>query len=338
MLLPTSAVRGSVARIADFDGVEIRPLARDDWKTGDYVLCEVVDHLSRPHQIESTSGRMVEVIPDDFVVGALGVRSATLEAVGDWRAVGDDLRLHALTRAAVLGKATSSTLDARLHLVPLAYLGHLHREDRPLAMEDCVEAVELRALTAPVLLVIGTSMSAGKTTSVITIVRRLRRMGLRVAGTKVSGVARYREILGMADAGAAPVLDFVDAGLPSSICSPDTYRRALDQILSRIAAADPDVVVVECGASPLEPYNVEVAEEVLRPNVRRTILCASDPYAVVGVASAHQITPDLVAGKATSTDAGIALCERLAGVRAVNLLDPDAHPLLDTFLAEALGR
>jgi hypothetical protein len=336
--LPASAVRGSVARIADLAGASYRPVGRVEWKTGDYAVCQVVDHLSRAHQIESTSGRLVEVIADDLVVGALGVRSATLEAVGDWRSVGDDLRLHALTRAAVLGKATSSTLDARIHLVPLLYLGHLLRDGRKLAMRDFVEHVEPQPLEAPVILVIGTSMSAGKTTSVITMVRRLRRLGFRVAGTKVAGVARYREILGMADAGASPVVDFVDAGLPSTICPPDEYRRALEHMLSRLATADPDVVVVECGSSPLEPYNVDIAEDVLRPNVRCTVLCASDPYAVVGVASAHDVTPDLVAGRATSTVAGIELCERLAGVRAVNMLDPDSHPLLDAFLAEALGR
>jgi uncharacterized NAD-dependent epimerase/dehydratase family protein len=204
-------------------------------------------------------------------------------------------------------------------------------------MHDFVEPVDARPLTAPVILVIGTSMSAGKTTSVITIIRRLVRRGLRVAGTKVTGVARYREILAMSDAGAEPVGDFVDVGLPSTICDADDYRRALEQLLTRLAVAEPDVVVVECGASPLEPYNVDLAEEVLRPNVRCTVLCASDPYAVVGVAQAHSARPDLVAGRATSTDAGIALCERLAGVLGLNLLDPESHTALDELLAERLG-
>jgi hypothetical protein len=71
--------------------------------------------------------------------------------------------------------------------------------------------------------------------------------------------------------------------------------------------------------------------------VRCTVLCASDPYAVVGVAQAHSARPDLVAGRATSTDAGIALCERLAGVLGLNLLDPESHTALDELLAERLG-
>jgi hypothetical protein len=71
--------------------------------------------------------------------------------------------------------------------------------------------------------------------------------------------------------------------------------------------------------------------------VRLRILCASDPYAVVGVAEAHGIVPDVVAGKATSTAAGVALCERLSGVRALNLLDADGQSELDRMLRDALG-
>jgi hypothetical protein len=336
-LLPPNAALTSITRIADFTGARVGSVAREEWETGDYVVCRVLDRLSRPHEIESRSGRMAEVIADDLVVGALGVRSATLEATGDWRATEDDLCMHALTRGGVLGRATSATPFSRPYLVPLVYRGHVLRDGEKTTMRDFVPALDPQPLRAPVVIVIGTSMSAGKTTSVITIVRRLVRMGLRVAGAKVTGVARYREILSMSDAGADPVADFVDAGLPSTICEPDEYRRALEHVLTRLAAAEPDVVVVECGASPLEPYNVDLAEEMLRDNVRCTVLCASDPYAVVGVAQAHAVEPDLVAGRATSTDAGIALCERLAGVRGLNLLDPETHPALDELLVDKLG-
>ena len=336
-VLPRTATFASITRIADLDGATVAALPREDWADGDYVVCRVLDRAGGPHEVESRSGRTVEVIADDLLVGALGVRSATLEATGDWRAVGDDLVVHTLTRAGVLGRATSATPFARPFLVPLRYRGHVLLEGRKAAMAGFVPELEPVELTAPVILVIGTSMSAGKTTSAITIVRRLVRMGLRVAGTKVTGVARYREILAMADAGASPVVDFVDAGLPSTVCGPAVYRKALANLIARIAAAEPDVVVVECGASPLEPYNVDLAEEVLRPNVACTVLCASDPYAVVGVAQAHAARPDLVAGRATSTDAGIDLCQRLAGVRALNLLDPSSHPALDELLAARLG-
>ena len=65
----------------------------------------------------------------------------------------------------------------------------------------------------------------------------------------------------MGDAGADAIFDFVDAGLPSTVCPTDVYRQAVRQLLSRMASTDVDVAVIEVGASPLEPYNGDVAVE-----------------------------------------------------------------------------
>jgi hypothetical protein len=66
------------------------------------------------------------------------------------------------------------------------------------------------------------------------------------------------------------------------------------------------------------------------------VLCASDPYAVVGVTGAFDVTPDLVSGLATSTEAAIALLARLCPVPALNLLDPASRPALRRILEERL--
>lgn len=334
--VPWHAVRASVARIASFEGAEVEAAPESEWDTGDYVVCEVDGETGRPYEIETVTGRIVEVVSGDLMIGALGARAATLEAVGDWRAPGGG-RLHTLTRAGLVGRVVSAAPAVRSSLVPLAYLGHTVRGGRHVRMRDEAVLPAPVPLDAPVIVLIGTSMSAGKTTSAIAIIRRLRRLGLRVAATKVTGVARYRDVLAMGDAGASPALDFVDVGLPSTICPPDEYRPALAGLVSRLASAAPEVVVVECGASPLEPYNVDLALESLRPHVCCTILCASDPYAVLGVAEAYDVTPDIVAGRATSTTAGIALVERLTGAHALNLLDPEAQHDVDAILRDRLG-
>ena len=59
---------------------------------------------SRLSQIELTSGRMVEVVEGDLIVGAFGVRYATLEAVGGWQGIGHDRMMEALTGAGLLGR------------------------------------------------------------------------------------------------------------------------------------------------------------------------------------------------------------------------------------------
>jgi len=61
-----------------------------------------------------------------------------------------------------------------------------------------------------------------------------------------------------------------------------------------------------------------------------------DPYAVVGVMTAFGTRPDLVSGRATTTDAAIALVERLTGISAINLLERSSVASLSRLLADRL--
>lgn len=185
-------------------------------------------------------------------------------------------------------------------------------------------------------MMIGTSMSSGKTTAARVIIHLLKQAGLKVVGAKLTGAGRYRDILAMSDAGADRVFDFVDAGLPSSICPPEEFRVAVRQMLALIAAEEPDVAVVEAGASPFEPYNGDIVLQEMREQIRCTVLCASDPYAVLGVSQSFGLQPDLVSGVTTNTTAGVELVEKLAGVPALNLTNPASQGPLMRLLQEKL--
>jgi hypothetical protein len=328
----------SLTRIADlheraFDTVR---LGRDRWETGDYVLARVSSPPRGYRTIELRTGRSTEVVEDDVVAGALGDRHATLETVGTWRAIGDDGQLEAMTAAGLFGLSTS--MSAVLPpLLPLSYEGHAMRDGEKLNMRDFVPDTPEIPYDRRTVLVVGSSMSAGKTASAKVIIRQLKKRGLRVTGCKLSGAGRYRDILAMRDAGADEIFDFVDIGLPSSICPKEQYRPLLRQLLSRIAAAKPHVVVAEAGASPLEPYNGDTVVETIGDQLRCTILCASDPYAVVGVMQGFQMQPDLVAGLATSTSAGVELIHKLTGITALNLLEPASMLRLMEILDRRLG-
>ena len=204
-------------------------------------------------------------------------------------------------------------------------------------MRDFVAPRPRLPFTMPVVLIVGTSMSAGKTMTARLAIRLLKEAGLKVIGAKLTGAGRYRDILSMKDAGADLIFDFVDVGLPSTVGPADEYREALDRLLTMITEAGADVVVAEAGASPLEPYNGATAIAEIEPNVRCMVLCASDPYAVVGVISAFKKRPDLVAGAAANTEAGIALVQKLSDIKALDLLDKRSIPELRTLLKRALA-
>lgn len=328
----------SLTRISNLQecAFEIHALPREQWATGDYVVGRVLDTVGCLHNIELPSGRMVEVSEGDLVIGAFGQRAATLEAVGDWRAIKEDNRFDMMTSAGLFGKISSRSY----YLPPVmsfAYQGHVMLGGNKSRMVDFVPPSEKTVFDMPVILLIGTSMSAGKTTSARLIVRLLKQAGYSVAGAKLTGAARYRDALSLSDAGADQIYDFMDIGLPSTVCDPNEFRGLLRQLLSRIAAGKADVLVAEAGASPMEPYNGSVAVEVLEPWVRCTVLCASDPYAVAGVISAFARKPDIIAGGAANTSAAIDLVEKLTGLKAMNLQDKNSVPELKKIVSGCLG-
>jgi hypothetical protein len=332
----------SITRISNLRDVPflVDPIPRELWQTGDYVVGEVIDRPSMLTRIELSTGRTSEVMEGSFIIGAFGRREATLESNGDWREIEDNMHMHALGSGGTMGKLTSSSPYLPEPLA-LMYKGHVLLDDRKVNMADYVpddiERYQGR-YSKPSVLIVGTSMSAGKTTAARIVIRELKEMGLTVTGLKLTGAGRFRDILGMRDAGADHILDFVDVGLPTTVCEPERYRRACRVLLAMVTRADDDVVVIETGASPLEPYNGSIALAEVEQSVRFTVLCASDPYAVVGLLQAYSdLRPDVVAGAAANTAAAVRMVEKLTGLTAVNLLDRESSWRLRELLRRKLG-
>lgn len=317
---------------------ETRAIDPEHWDTGDFVVGRISGDRNRLYHCETKSGRMADMVRDDLMVGALGRRAATLEGVGDWQAVGPELELEALTSAGLLGKSTSIS-PMFPNLMRMRYLGHVMRGAKKIRMQDFVIQEEPRALDIPVILLIGTSMSSGKTTSGRLIIRALKYMGIEVAAAKLTGSVRYRDILQFRDAGASYVVDFVDAGLPSTVCTEETYRQAFDLMISKVAARDAQVLVAESGASPLEPYNGATVVRELSDKTCFTVLCASDPYAVLGVQNAfgNSLKASIVSGPAANTSAAVELVRQLCGLESLNLIDRRNYPVLCRRLKDALN-
>ena len=328
-------VHTSVTRIADLESraYEIDPRPRDDWERGEYVFARVTRRPDPDVRVENPRGRRVELMEGETIIGALGTRQATRELVGSWRDVEDDGRLEVMTGGGVFGRVTSRSPFTRTP-IELEYEGHVLVDGDVAGMDEYGLVAETMSHETPVVLVLGTSMSAGKTMSGRVVVRTLVENGYDVAACKLTGAGTYGDVLSMEVAGADPIYDFVDAGLPTTVGPEAQFRDAVEPVLDRMQTAD--VIVAEVGASPLEPYNGAAAVDMLEEQVAFTLLCASDPYAVVGIEEAFGASPDLVAGIATNTAAGIDLVEELTDCSALNLQDETAKPPLERMLLEAL--
>ena len=314
----------------------VKALPKEQWQTGDYVVCKILDPGSSSLLLELSNGRMRGVIGGESIVGALGERYATLEATGTWRKVGEDLKMNVLTGAGLLGKLTSKSAFMP-NMMELEYIGHAHRNDKALNMQDFVKPSVNIPFTTPVVLFVGTSMSAGKTTSARIVTNLFKAAGHKVVGAKLTGAGRYKDILAIKDVGADAVMDFVDVGLPSSIYPKDAFKNKLQQLLSKMEHQMADVAIVEIGASPLEPYNGDIAIDAIREQIKCIILAASDPYAVYGLMKAFDLKPDIVTGIASNTMAGKEMVEKLCKVKALNIIDASTTEELKSILSEKTG-
>jgi ribosomal protein L30E len=328
----------SLTRISDLAQVDfqLKKLPKEQWATGDYVLCRIVNAGSETLKLELPNGRMRGVIGGETLVGALGERFATLEATGTWRNVEDDLKMTVLTGAGLLGRMTSKSVFIP-KMMKVVYLGHTYRGTRKLTMEHFIKPIATLSFNTPIVLFVGTSMSAGKTTSARIVTNLFKQAGYKVVGAKLTGAGRYKDILAIKDVGADAVYDFVDVGLPSSICPRQEFQDKLTQLLSRIELQKADIAIIEIGASPLEPYNGDIAIERLRSHIKCTILSATDPYAVHGLMKAFDIVPDIVSGVASNTLGGKRLVEQLSKVKTLNLIDATTSKELIQILSATTG-
>jgi len=113
----------------------------------------------------------------------------------------------------------------------------------------------------PTVVVVGTAMNAGKTTVVASLTRGLTTAGLRIGACKVTGTGAGGDPWLYRDAGAAEVLDFIDAGLAS------THRIPLPELVdcamflhAHLAARDVDAVIIEVADGVLHAETAALLE------------------------------------------------------------------------------
>ena len=235
---------------------------RDEWRAGDLLLAEVEGPPGLIRSIQNTSRRTplnyreARLFPGSKLVVVLAPRagSSTCIARVPERPV-ERLDLHGVGGQAGLVDPASqhSSLYAGQPTVisVLARLGDAKRQ--PLSMRRF--ALDVSADPRPrlpddpaLVLVVGSDMDSGKTTTARRIVYALRAMGHRVAAGKATGVASLADLTALYDAGATEVLDFAALGEPATIGLPEAevlsiFHRLFNQL--RSSAGTGGYVVME---------------------------------------------------------------------------------------------
>ena len=226
-----------------------RPLG--EATAGDVLLCEVV-RLGLHGRVETTSGSRRKLYAGDRIVCVLANRYATslLEAVALVDGDHADMISASGLCGRVVARAQKASNPTVLRIVGQAFLG-----DKSLNMRSLPIAIPAPALGEPNwIVVVGSAMDSGKTTACAAIIRGLVEAGHSVGAVKVTGTASGRDFGSYVDAGASPVLDFLDAGFASTAgCSAREISEITDHLAAHVRAAGVEWGVVEIADGLLQP-------------------------------------------------------------------------------------
>jgi hypothetical protein len=212
---------------------------------GDLLVAEVLN-IGKNTTVENQQGVALHLFPGDRIVGAFGNRYATDQYEGYVPAQPVD-ECALLSMGGVCGELASKH-SAVAGPTRLRVLGAVcDGGGQPLNQRNFALPPRLpKADCGQVVVVVGASMNAGKTTTVGTLVRGLSAGGGRVAATKITGTAASKDLRFFEACGARPVLDFTAAGYPSTyLLSYDELMQIYTTLLGHLQDAEPDYIVIE---------------------------------------------------------------------------------------------
>jgi hypothetical protein len=250
-------------------------------QAGEIVLAKL-EKIGKNATLELANGRRCTLHEGDLLAVVFGNRYATLQFEGYARASGDCCDLLSMGGLCGLVESKHAKAPEPSKLRLLGGLGDVNGS--PLNLRDFALAPLTQPKHPNVVVVCGTSMDAGKTHTVMSLIMGLRKQGLAVAGIKLTGTATGKDTWNMLDAGACAALDFVDGGFPSTYLSTlDELLHLYDLLVSRAAAQGASWVVVEIADGLLQRETAALLQDHgFAASVDAWIFAAGDPLAAAG--------------------------------------------------------
>jgi hypothetical protein len=214
-------------------------------------MCEVVTP-SLHSRLETRTGERSKLYPGDQIICAVGARYATslLEAVAEI----DGERADLISASGLCGRVVHRN-DGVGAPTRLRVLRQAFKAGQPVNLKCFALGAPLAEAGKPSwVLVVGSEMDSGKTTVCASLIHGAVSRGLRVAAAKLTGTSSARDPGSFRDAGARPVLDFLDCGVPSTAgCSIDELVTISRSLIGHVRASGVDVAVLEIADGLLQP-------------------------------------------------------------------------------------
>jgi hypothetical protein len=269
-----------------------------------------VDEIDSHERLMFADSKHLRIYAGDNLLGVFGNRYATAAFEGEVCGV-DGLSI--LTAGGMIGTIKSRHRNITKPTV-VSFLGFLTGPHG-----QRVNLIDLNfrptgTLSRPknLIVVVGTGMNSGKTTSSAKLIKGLSNAGLKVAACKLTGSVSHRDQDEMTSASAAFVTDFSDYGFPSTYLISREDLLALFYTMTAAAQKiNPDAVVMEIADGLLQRETAMLLEEAsFRNMVAGLVITAeSAPSAIYAVESLQKQGYRIVAISGVITSAPLAVRE-----------------------------
>lgn len=298
---------------------------------GTVLAAQVLQDKSIYNEMELPTGRMSKLKKDDIIAVALGERAALKGFAGHLpKTLKADDVIHLLNFGGTAGVCTSANVQEVGEPLRIRVLGGIAREGKLLNIGQAKKFEPISDLKSdiPLIITTGSSMDSGKTTVATEIIKTLHRIGMKLAGAKVTGVGAMRDLYKMEDYGVYEAVSFVDAGITSTAnVDGDTMVRVAKGALDYFIPSQPDAIIVEFGDGILGRYGVMpiLKDPQIQKNVRLHIGCARDPVGAIKLAedcAKIGLPLDILSGPVTDNEVGKEIIKEATGLMTYNAFSP----------------
>ncbi|HFC29421.1 MAG TPA: DUF1611 domain-containing protein [Oceanospirillales bacterium] len=238
--------RSFVTRNVDFADIKTLITGEVKPQAGDLVLCEVT-RLRQHCRLEKVNGRRSRMFVKDKIIVAYGHRYAPDQFEGIIPNNLDACHLVAGGGIASFMTEKSPKVKPATEIQPLGLIGDKNGQIINLADYIVLETNhDNHSSNIPIVVVAGSSMNAGKTTTVANIIKGLSNDGYKVGAAKVTGTGSGGDLWHFIDAGVKCAIDFTDAGFATTyLMSNARLLKTFDKMVNHLKSKAVDIIVIE---------------------------------------------------------------------------------------------
>ena len=319
---------------------------KDKPANGDVVYCRVTS-VSQHVRVENKQGRIHNLYKGTEFMGVFGNRYAPdqFEAVVPSRKLKN---VDLFSQGGIVGEVLHKN-DVMRDPTQVEIVGYVYNKEKKPVNTRNHQIVRSRTEPtkkprAKMILVCGTAMNSGKSTTAAAIIWAVKRAGHNVRASKVTGTASLKDILLMNDAGAKYFSDFTYLGYPSTYKLDQSELETIFNSLDLRYANNPDnywVVEFADGISQRETAML-LKSEMVRSRIDKFLFCAADTFGAIGgvqmLREEFDIEPDAVSGVCTSSPLFIEEISKYLKLPVLHNTTVDDREILRTLGIKKVGK